>query len=359
MCSELTSAQSEAARQMRICNACRYCEGYCNVFPAAFSIDKFDAGELSYLANLCHNCRGCHYACQFAEPHEFALNIPASLAQVRNESWARFVRPSRLTEFFQKSAVSICLAMVILLASLLLLIEFGGNPCGEGFYAYLSHEMMVAIFLPAFLLPLLAACIGVRRFWHAMQGRSLAFPDLLKAAKDAGAMRGLSGGQGQGCQYESGDRATNHRRIAHHAAMYGFLLCLASTISGTILHYVFSLPAPYGLFSLPKLFGVPGGILLLAGTIWLAWLKLKSDRSLADAESWGGEMAFILLLAFISASGLALFAATGSAWVPFLLALHLGGVLTFFLSLPFTKMVHGLFRLAAILRFLQRRLSEH
>ena len=29
-----TAAESEVARQMQICNACRYCEGFCGVFPA-------------------------------------------------------------------------------------------------------------------------------------------------------------------------------------------------------------------------------------------------------------------------------------------------------------------------------------
>ena len=31
------SAIEEAARQVNICNACRYCEGYCAVFPAILS----------------------------------------------------------------------------------------------------------------------------------------------------------------------------------------------------------------------------------------------------------------------------------------------------------------------------------
>ena len=31
------SAIEEAARQVNICNACRYCEGYCSVFPAITS----------------------------------------------------------------------------------------------------------------------------------------------------------------------------------------------------------------------------------------------------------------------------------------------------------------------------------
>ncbi|MEI7538385.1 MAG: tricarballylate utilization protein TcuB, partial [Comamonadaceae bacterium] len=27
-------SEAEVARQMQICNACRYCEGFCAVFPA-------------------------------------------------------------------------------------------------------------------------------------------------------------------------------------------------------------------------------------------------------------------------------------------------------------------------------------
>ena len=69
------SAMDEARRQVEICNACRYCEGYCSVFPAAFRQRAFTDGDPTQLANLCHNCRGCFYACQYTEPHEFALNL--------------------------------------------------------------------------------------------------------------------------------------------------------------------------------------------------------------------------------------------------------------------------------------------
>ena len=100
----------------------------------------------------------------------------------------------------------------------------------------------------------------------------------------------------------------------------------------------FGLEAPYGLFSLPKLFGVPGGILLCIGTAGLAWLKTKADRSLGAPAAWGGEMAFVLLLFFVSFSGLALYAATGTAAVQTLLAIHLGSVLAFFLLTPYSKM---------------------
>ena len=70
---------------------------------------------------------------------------------------------------------------------------------------------------------------------------------------------------------------------------------------------------------------------------------------------FGGEMGFILLLALTGASGLVLYAATGTSWVAPLLALHLGAVLAFFLTSPFSKMAHGFYRFAALVRDAQTR----
>ena len=224
----------------------------------------------------------------------------------------------------------------------------GGS--GEGFYAYLAHGAMVAIFLPAFLLPLFALSISLRAYWRAVDGEQITITHLRAATLSAGRLKNLSGGQGQGCNFEDGDRFTNARRHAHQATLWGFLLCFAATTSGTILHYVFDVPAPYGLVSLPKLLGVPGGVLLTLGTFTLAWLKMQADAALGDTRVWGGEMAFTLVLGLTGLTGLALYGATGTALVPALLALHLGAVLTFFVTLPWSKIAHGFYRFAALIR---------
>ncbi|MBX3715738.1 MAG: tricarballylate utilization protein TcuB, partial [Burkholderiales bacterium] len=58
----------EAQRVLAICNACRYCEGYCATFPALQRRLSFTEGDIRYLGNLCHNCGACLYACQYAPP---------------------------------------------------------------------------------------------------------------------------------------------------------------------------------------------------------------------------------------------------------------------------------------------------
>ena len=338
----------EARRQAQICNACRYCEGYCSVFPAMHADRAFSDGDITQLANLCHNCRGCYYACQYTAPHEFDLNLPRALAEVRQDSWKAHAWPAGFARIFDRSGLAITVMLVLTISMLFWVAQVVRPASGEGFYAYLSHGVMVTIFAPAFLLPLLAVSVSMRRYWVSVGAGAFRASDVWTALQSAGRMKNLQGGHGEGCNFESEDRFTHARRHFHHATLYGFLLCFASTASGTILHYGFGLEAPYGAFSLPKLFGVPGGLLLCIGTAGLAWLKTKADAELGAPRAWSGEMAFVLLLFSVSATGLALYAATGSSHVGWLLPLHLGTVLTFFLLMPYSKMAHGFFRIAAL-----------
>ncbi len=338
----------EARRQAEICNACRYCEGYCSVFPALHRERAFADGDITQLANLCHNCRGCYYACQYTAPHEFDLNLPKALAEVRQDSWKAHAWPRPFAELFERSGVAMAAFLTLSFALLFALAQWMRPEGGEGFYAFMSHSLMVAIFAPAFLLPLLTLVVSLRGYWHSTGAQAVRLSDLGDALRSAGRMRNLEGGHGDGCNFEDEDRFSHARRHAHQAVLYGFLLCFASTSSATVMHYVFALEAPYGFYSLPKLLGVPGGLLLTLGCGLLAWLKTRADRDLGAPRYWGGEMAFVLLLGAVGATGLALYAATGTAAVPALLALHLGLVLTFFLLTPYSKMAHGFYRLAAL-----------
>ncbi|MDJ0834778.1 MAG: tricarballylate utilization 4Fe-4S protein TcuB [Gammaproteobacteria bacterium] len=354
----LSESIQEARRQLEICNACRYCEGYCSVFPAVHSRRAFDDVTVTHLANLCHNCRGCYYACQYTEPHEFALNLPAALANVRQQSWQDYTWPISLSRAFHRSGVAIVLATIAGLIVLMLAIHQLGSWQGEGFYGVLSHNAMVSIFLPAFLLPILVIAVSIRKYWRASHAGHTRGAAITETISSAATMNNLAGGHGEGCNFEDEDRYSNTRRWMHQATLYGFLLCFASTSVAILMHYFLNMPAPYPLFSLPKLFGVSGGLLLCAGTAGLAYLKLKADRNLGAASAWGGEMGFVLLLFVVSASGLALYGFGDTAALQALLVIHLGAVFAFFLLMPYTKMMHGFFRLAALLKDRNERLSR-
>ena len=341
----------EAKRQIEICNACRYCEGYCSVFPAINNTKVFDKSSLTFLANLCHNCRGCYYACQFTPPHEFAINLPGILAEQRQESWQEFAWPRGFGQLFHRSGLAISLLVVIGAALMIWLINLlPGQENAEGFYRLLSHQTMVLIFIPAFLLPIFALVKSTRDFWASINGSPLQVTHIKDALTMALSLKNLSGGHGEGCNFEDEERFSLARTHAHHAVFIGFSLCFLSTSVATILHYFFNTPAPYDLISLPKLFGIPGGILLSVGSAYLAYLKTKADPELSSPKVWGGEMAFIVLLFLVSTSGLFLYILGGTSWLAELLAFHLGCVLALFLLTPYTKMVHGIYRVAALLR---------
>ena len=107
----------EARRIMEVCNACRYCGGFCAVFPAMEKRRAFAAGDLEYLANLCHNCTACFHACQYAPPQEFDLNVPKVMAELRAESYEKYVWPTPLSALFRRNGllVSLLAAAVVML----------------------------------------------------------------------------------------------------------------------------------------------------------------------------------------------------------------------------------------------------
>ena len=357
-----SAAEAEVARQLQICNACRYCEGFCAVFPAMARRLEFGPADVHYLANLCHNCGACLHACQYAPPHEFAVALPTAMATVRGQTYADHAWPQALSRLYQRNGLTLALALAGALAFFLALGAarqgslWGAVPAGSSFYAIFPHGLMVALFLPVFAFAVLALGIGVARFWREAPPGAASTPAVQEAVGNALTLKYLDGGHGQGCN-EADDRWTQQRRTCHHFTFYGFLLCLAATTVATVYHYAFGWVAPYGWTSLPKLLGGSGGVLLVLGTAGLLRLRLKRHPAHALAAQRPMDLAFITLLLLTGASGLALAFAKESAALPLLLCVHLGAVMAFFATMPYGKFAHGAYRAAALLKWsIERRL---
>ncbi|NLP64547.1 tricarballylate utilization 4Fe-4S protein TcuB [Paraburkholderia sacchari] len=353
----LTQNEAEVARQMQICNACRYCEGFCAVFPAMTRRLEFAKADVNYLANLCHNCGACYHACQYAPPHEFAVNVPKAMAKVRVETYAEYAWPASMGALYKRNGLTVALALAIGLALFLALGTgfkgslfagalggFGGN-----FYAIFPHNLLAAMFGAVFGFAILALGIGVSKFWRDVSAGPASAPAVAEAAKHALTLKYLDGGHGEGCN-ESDDAFTLARRRFHHLTFYGFMLCFAATVVATFYHYALGLHAPYPVLSLPVLLGTTGGIGLLAGPAGLLWLNLRRDPARSDPNQRPMDRGFIALLLLTSASGLALLAWRDSAAMAWLLALHLGVVMALFATLPYGKFAHGIYRSAALLK---------
>ena len=355
----LSEPETEVARQLQICNACRYCEGFCAMFPAMTRRLEFGKADIHYLANLCHNCGACLHACQYAPPHEFAVNVPQAMAQVRGQTYADYAWPAAMGALYKRNGLTLSLALAASLSLFLLLaLKMNGtlwsvNP-SDNFYNVFPHNLLVGLFAPVFLFAALALSLGVRRFWRdvtpATSGAALSAPAAREATHDVLRLKYLDGGHGEGCNNED-DAFTLSRRRAHHLTFYGFMLCFAATSLATVYHYALGWQAPYDLPSLPKALGAVGGVSLLLGTAGLLKLHVQRHPLHGDAAQKPMDLGFIALLFFTSLSGLALWLARGSTGSPALLAMHLGIVMALFATLPYGKFAHGIFRTAALLRF--------
>lgn len=354
----LETNAAEADRILHICNACRYCEGFCAVFPAMTRRLDFNVADAHYLANLCHNCSACLYACQYAAPHEFAVNVPKTLAQVRRDTYVEYAFPKAFGALYRHNGITVAMAVSIGIAAFLIgVILIRGSLFVHGlegeFYAIFPHNLLAVLFGAAFGLSILALAVGVTRFWREVSepGKPVPPPNALgEATRSVLTLKYLDGGHGEGCNNED-DAFTLWRRRFHHFTFYGFMLCFASTSVATLYHYLFAIEAPYGLFSMPVLLGTAGGVGLLIGPAGLFWLNLRRNPLQTDEAQKTMDRGFIALLFFVSLTGLALLAWRDTAAMPLLLAVHLGFVMGFFLTLPYGKFAHGIFRSAALLKY--------
>jgi citrate/tricarballylate utilization protein len=351
----ITENEAEVARQMQICNACRYCEGFCAVFPAMTRRLSFDnKADLNYLANLCHNCGACLHACQYAPPHEFMVNVPQAMAKVRMETYMDFAWPSALGALYKRNGLTVSMATAFGLALFLVLALISQGtlwhePLAGDFYAVFPHNTLVAVFGSVFGFSVLALLIGLVRFWREITPGQVSGVAVGEAAHFALKLKYLDGGHGEGCNDED-DKFTLRRRIYHHFTFYGFMLCFAATSVATIYHYVFGWEAPYGYTSLPVILGTVGGIGLLIGPVGLFYLNKRRSPLHGDKAQQPMDRGFIALLFWTSLTGLALLIWRDTSAMALLLAIHLGVVMALFLTMPYGKFAHGFYRCAALLK---------
>src|SRR4051812_16807864 len=192
--------------QLDVCNACRYCEGYCAVFPALVKRRNFTSSDVIYLANLCHDCRACFYACMYAPPHEFGVNIPQTLAEVRERTYAQYALPRVVSNLARRHGLLLLVstaigALFFLGVSLVNGARLGEAVAGPGaFYEVVPYVAMMVPFLllTAYSLGVLLAGAfafaretGMRWEWRAVAG----------ATQDALTLRYLQGGNADACTY--------------------------------------------------------------------------------------------------------------------------------------------------------------
>ena len=367
-----SAATLKAQHEMTVCNSCRYCEAYCPVFQAMEERLTFSSGDVAYLANLCHNCGECLYACQYAPPHEFGIDVPKTFSALRVESYEAAAWPAFTGRAFRRPWTTTVVALTAgaLAVGVITAVTaqtFQVRDAGD-FYNVIPHDVMVSVFGIAALFAVLALGMGYRRFAAladlkgprrvdhgpgrlpaeavAKAGRG---PAYTRAAGDALTLKHLHA-TGEDC-VDAEETRRPWRRWMHHCTFYGFALCFASTTVAAIYHLVFGRIAPYAYTSLPVVLGTVGGLGLLIGPAGLFAIDRRRDQALTHSTQRVIDTPFLAMLFLTSLTGLLLLALRERGSMMYLLIVHLAFVLAFFITLPYGKFVHGIYRAAALVKF--------
>ena len=349
----------EIDRQLTVCNACRYCEGYCAVFPAMELRRTFDDEDIIHLANLCFDCRACYNACPYTPPHDYAITIPQVMAQARAETYQEYSAPRFLSKLFGDNpfliGLTVAISVLLVFGSVLVIqgadVLFAADGEEGSFFRVVPYYAMVlpALVLSGYWIVILA--IGGARFWRDTGRRTRSLVDVrsfLRASKDAFGLEYLKGG-GDGCDYP-GDAKSNLRPTMHHLLVWGIVLNLVATTSAAIYHNFLGEESPYPHLSIPVVTGTVGGVMIVIGGAGLLWLKRQARNALASEQMLRLDYAFLWLLILTSVTGLVLMLLRSTAAAGTLLTVHLGVIAALYLSLPYSKFAHVVYRYAALVR---------
>lgn len=367
---------AEVSRQLTICNACRYCEGYCSVFPALERRTEITPGDIAHLADLCHDCRDCYTACMYAPPHEFAVNVPAALSAVRRRTYDEYLPRWPWAGPGSRRAAMLAAALAAVAVLALLGVLAGGSPAGApgSPYRVIAYPaLLAAVGLPA-VWSILVVTRSAAKYWRATGGHGLASPAaLLAAVRQAASLRNLRGG-GADCSYPADEPSAARRRL-HGLVAWGLVSCACSTVAAAISQDFAGDPPPYPLLSAPVLFGVAGGAGMVLGCAGLLLLRRAAsrfaaaadrppadrpiedppledppleDRPLEDPELARRGYALLAGLLLLAATGLLTLVLRDTAAFGPVLAVHLVTVVACFAIAPYTKFMHVIYRFLAL-----------
>jgi len=327
----------EASRQLTICNACRYCEGFCDVWDAIERRREFSHGDLLHLSNLCHDCRACYYACPFIPPHELMINIPKVLGDVREQSYEKFVFPKVLVRVMRRSGLAyLFLTTLIFVTTLYYVFLLHGL---SAFYET-SLTMQELFPYPVFFVAEYSLYIYVfflwfiqgRSYWKDISnGRKMNVKAIGRAILDVFTHKDFKGG-GAGCNYPS-ENGSLFRLFAHASVMFGFIIDWI-----TILFYPFANVVVISIYFI-------GSVLIFAGAGLLLLMRFKADKK-PDSKSISS--AFTAMMFSTGASGIIFITLISSPeWIIFFL-LRDSLIAAIFIMAPFTKFLHPVYRFISL-----------
>ncbi len=136
------------------------------------------------------------------------------------------------------------------------------------------------------------------------------------------------------------------RGNSHMMVLFGFVGCFIATGIAFILLYILNVPGPYSIVNPLKWFATIGGIAIVAGSL----LMIK-DRAAKEEKSSFKDWALLAMVFGLGATGLLSYLtrlADMASVTYFIYWIHLILVFCLVAYLPFSKMAHFVYRVAAL-----------
>ena len=203
--------------------------------------------------------------------------------------------------------------------------------------------MIYSVFLPAAAFAVAAAVAGARRCWGAWGAG---------ATRNGTLLQGLAGVAGDVLWHRRFGRcgAARPRQVGHLLLLWGFIAALATTTLLGVLMDVFGVKTPLPLAHPVKILGNVAAVLAGVGSVWLLANRLSGGTGAGRSRAFDWFLLALVLLVVFSGIGAEVVRQSGLS-VPLALAiyvLHLGTVLSLFLTFPFSKFAHALYRTLAM-----------
>ncbi|MGH9595145.1 MAG: tricarballylate utilization protein TcuB, partial [Bryobacteraceae bacterium] len=246
------------------------------------------------------------------------------------------------------AAVVVALAAALIPANTLFTTHIGPG----AFYEVVPYLAMVIGGMILFFYAIAVWVRGGSRFWSETSGivkQHGGSKALLAAIGAAMGLRYLQGG-GPGCPYPD-ERPSTARRIYHSLTMWGLILDFVSTSLAFVYQDFLHLLPPYSLASAPVIFGTVGGAGLILGTAGLTWIKIKSDRDPDAPGAKGMDYVFLVSLGLAAFTGMLTLILRDTAAMGSILVLHLACIAALFITAPYGKFVHFVYRTLALIRY--------
>jgi quinone-modifying oxidoreductase subunit QmoC len=301
-------------------------------------VDRFVADPSVW---LCHQCNDCSTRCpRDARPGD---TMQAARAIVVEHVGA----PRFLARLVGRSAATwpILLGLPVIFWALYIQAVNGfAVPRTPLVYGDLVPVWMIySVFLPAAAFAIAAAFVGARRCWTAWG----------EGAKRNGSLLG-------GLAAVAGDillhrrfgscGAARPRQIGHFLLLWGFIGALATTTLLGILMDVFGVKTPLPQLHPVKILGNVSAVLLGVGTVWLVVNRVRDHGAAGRSGAFDWFLLALIVLVVFSGIGAEAFRHYGFPPAVALTAyvVHLGTILSLFLTFPFSKFAHALYRTLAM-----------